>query len=250
MRAHQNLLRLAGPERDVGRKNLEAINAHVLQLRTRRASGNPFGEHFVFERVGGELLPALVRNGPRGLEHEQAAARITGHDTAAHGVASQREVVAFVVVAAQGKAKAVLARRRAVARAGTAPELRQHRLHMVAETPVERLGHAAHQDVGPGRVATGFGPNRGPAIADRNRHAVFNPHHIRIAGNKLDRIRDLTGQLFSRNALDDQRLARGRAVEGDAFGDDDERSRLGGQWEQGKAQSEHPRHRRSSGEAD
>ena len=83
--------------------------------------------------------PTLNRSPPLcgtafvGFKQKQRARGIGRRDPAAQGAARQREEVAFVVVTAERKLEAALARRRAVASAERAAGLREDRLHVIAK---------------------------------------------------------------------------------------------------------------------
>ncbi len=91
-------------------------------------------QHRVFRRLDLEPLAALMRDGHRRLEQQQASLGMGVVDSAAHGIAGEGAPVAFVVVAAKRELEAILPRRRPVARAAAASGGHQDRLNIIAKT--------------------------------------------------------------------------------------------------------------------
>jgi hypothetical protein len=124
----EDLLLDAGPEHDVRADDLDVVDARVVLPGAGRAGGDPLREHRVLARVGREADAALVGHRARGLEEEQAAARILEVDAPAQRVARHDRVVAVVVVPAERELEAALAGGRAVAGAAGAAEAGEDRL--------------------------------------------------------------------------------------------------------------------------
>ena len=74
-----------------------------------------------------------MRNGARGLKQHKAAGGIAWNDSAAKSGPGQCQVIAFVIVTAQGQFKTVLARSRLAETADTVRLLRDRELDRVTD---------------------------------------------------------------------------------------------------------------------
>src|SRR5687768_11591435 len=72
-------------------------------------------------------------DGPGRFQEHQAAPGIAGNNAPSKGVSGQRDVVSFVIVTTQGKFEPILSGRGPMTRAGTASELGQDGLDLVAK---------------------------------------------------------------------------------------------------------------------
>lgn len=72
-------------------------------------------------------------NGGSGFEEEEAAARIGLVDAASLRLPGERDEIAFIIVAAERKAKAILTGSGSVACAGVATGFGEDRLNVIAE---------------------------------------------------------------------------------------------------------------------
>ena len=196
IRPHDQLLRLPGFRQKMPGQNLDALDARLIGLGPGRAGGDPFGQNLVINRTDFKTFSALVRDRAGRFEQHQAAAWIARHDAATQGAARQREIIALVIVAAQGEFETVLARRRAVAGARAATGLGQHRLDVIAKTPLERLVHVLHGDRGQGGLFSDGRTHRGAAVPQRPHDAIFNLEDIRVADCERYAVGQLPAKIF------------------------------------------------------
>ena len=133
--AHHDLLLRAGFQGGQGREDFEARHRGIAVGWTWRARRDPFRDHAVFERIGGEPLAAAVRDRECGLQQHQAVRRLRKRNAPPDRLPRQRGVILFGIVAAQRELESVLARRRAMARSRIAAHFAHHGDDIVAKGP-------------------------------------------------------------------------------------------------------------------
>ena len=165
-------------------QNFDFLNARFFRFRRRRSGGDPFREHLVIDRIDFEAFAAFVRNGAGGLEQHQAPAGIARNDAAAESAAGERQIIAFIIVTAQGKLETVLAGSGAVTGARAATGFGEHRLNMIAKAPLERFVHVLDRDFRRSRLSA----LQRHALLCHSPHGTATPFSIltmlRIAGNE------------------------------------------------------------------
>src|ERR1051325_7682019 len=86
---------------------------------------------------------------------------------------------------------------------------------MIAEAPFGGFFHSLARYFPLGALAAGFHRERGLAICDGQRRAVFNLDHVRIAGGEVETVGQLPGEMAVTELLDEQLLPGGWAGEFD-----------------------------------
>jgi hypothetical protein len=122
-----------------------------------------------------------VRHGAGWLKQKQTAPGIIQYDSSSNRVASDRQKITFVVIAAKREFESVFASGRPVAGARTATRLGQNGLDVVSEAPFEWLVRVRHRHFCAGRLPSPFDFDSRNTVRDRKNNSGVNPKNIGIA---------------------------------------------------------------------
>jgi hypothetical protein len=131
------------------------------------AGGDPPADDPVLVAAGVHLPAAAVRDRADGLLQKQRGVGGGGQEPPAAGLLHQRLVVEFRLEAQQRQAEAVLPAGLAVAAAGVAPELGEHRHDLVREVDRQVLADVLGGDRDAGGLAAERGHEFGGAVGPR-----------------------------------------------------------------------------------
>ena len=177
----------------MGRQDLQPFETRVVFLGAGHAGGDPLCQHAVLARSGIDPQSTAVRNCTAGLGKDQTAARIARNNASALRLSSERVKVAVRVVASQRKLEALLARGGAVARAGVATGLGQHRLDVVTEAPFKRLLEVGNRHLGQGSQVANRGRDGGRPVCQGHGDAILDRDDLRVGNGESYSLSDLFG---------------------------------------------------------